>query len=117
MEELGVFIFLLGTLFLIPKLVKKLDVPEQITEILLGLLLGPFFLGVITNQPIIEIMGTIGIIALFFVAGFEVDVRSIVKKKKTREERLPLLMRMTVSLRVIIKKPLISLSVFSRNTE
>ena len=83
MEELGVFIFLLGTLFLIPKLVKKLDVPEQITEILLGLLLGPFFLGVITDQPIIEVMGTIGIIALFFVAGFEVDVRSLVKKKKT----------------------------------
>ena len=83
MEELGVFIFLLGTLFLIPKLVKKLDVPEQITEILLGLLLGPFFLGVITDQPIIEVMGTIGIIALFFVAGFEVDARSIVKKKKT----------------------------------
>ncbi len=83
MEEIGIFIFLLGILFLVPKLVKKLDIPEQITEIILGLILGPFFLGVITDQPIIEVMGTIGIITLFFVAGFEVDVRSIVKKKKT----------------------------------
>ncbi len=83
MEEIGIFIFLLGILFLVPKLVKKLDIPEQITEIILGLILGPFFLGVITDQPIIEVMGTIGIITLFFVAGFEVDARSIVKKKKT----------------------------------
>lgn len=83
MEEIGIFIFLLGILFLVPKLVKKLDIPEQITEIILGLILGPFFLGVITDQPIIEVMGTIGIITLFFVAGFEVDARSIIKKKKT----------------------------------
>lgn len=83
MEEIGIFIFLLGILFLVPKLVKKFDIPEQITEIILGLILGPFFLGVITDQPIIEVMGTIGIITLFFVAGFEVDARSIIKKKKT----------------------------------
>lgn len=83
MEELGLFIFLLGILFLIPKLIKKLNIPEQITEILLGVLLGSFILGIITDQPIIEVMGTIGIISLFFVAGFEVDARSIVKKKKT----------------------------------
>ncbi len=83
MKEIGVFILLLGVLFLIPKLVKKLDVPEQITEIFLGLLLGQFFLGVISEQPIVEVMGTIGIITLFFVAGFEVNVRSIMRKKKT----------------------------------
>lgn len=86
MEEIGIFIFLLGILFLVPKLVKKLDIPEQITEIILGLILGPFFLGVITDQPIIGVMGTIGIITLFFVAGFEVDARSIIKKKKTLVE-------------------------------
>lgn len=86
MNELSIFISLLGILFFVPKLVNKFDIPEQITEILLGLVLGPFFLGVFQINPLIEVMGTIGIITLFFVAGFGVDIKSIIKKRKTLVE-------------------------------
>lgn len=41
----------------------------------------------IIEQPIIELMGTIGIITLFFLAGFEVDSRSIIKKKEEEINR------------------------------
>lgn len=83
MEELSIFISLLGILFFIPKLINKFDIPEQITEILLGLLLGPFFFGIFHKNSLIEVMGTIGIITVFFVAGFSIDIKNIAKKRKT----------------------------------
>jgi Kef-type K+ transport system membrane component KefB len=81
MEQIFEFIILLAILFFIPKLLTRLSFPQPFSELLLGIILGPTIFAFFTLDPLIELMGTIGIITLFFIAGFEVDIPSIRKKK------------------------------------
>lgn len=82
--EAGVqFILLLILLFIVPKLMRRWAVPEQLTEIFLGILLGPLFLNIFQQNVLISVMGIIGIITLFFMAGFEIHGETINKRKKT----------------------------------
>lgn len=86
MEPIVEFIFLLAILFLIPKFFVRYNVPEPLSEIFIGILLGPFVFVIFEKDIIIEIMGTIGIITLFFIAGYEINFESLKKKRKTLQE-------------------------------
>ncbi len=86
MEPIVEFILLLTGLFLIPKFFIRYHIPEPISEIFLGVLLGPIVIGVFGKDVIIEIMGTIGIITLFFIAGYEVNIEKLRTKTRTLKE-------------------------------
>ncbi len=82
-EQILEFIVLLAVLFFIPKTLARFAFPQPFSEILLGIILGPTLLHLFVLDNLIELMGTIGIITLFFIAGFEVDVYGLQKKKQT----------------------------------
>ena len=86
MVEITEFIVLLAILFFIPKILARFTIPQTFSEILLGIVLGPTLFYLFEMNSLIELMGTIGIITLFFIAGFEVDFDGIKEKRKTLQQ-------------------------------
>ena len=57
--------------------IRWLAIPIVVLEILLGILVGPNALGWVHPQPFLESLADFGLAMLFFVAGSEIDFRSI----------------------------------------
>ena len=53
----------------------KLMLPALVFEIVLGILVGPDVLGLVKITPPIELLSDLGLSALIFLAGFELDLR------------------------------------------
>lgn len=83
MEPIIAFVLVLSLLFIIPKMLLRYGIPAQLTEVLLGMILGPYLLNYFQRDALFSVLGTIGIITLFFMAGFDVDIESVKKKRKT----------------------------------
>jgi Kef-type K+ transport system membrane component KefB len=60
-----------------PLLCEVVPVPLVVLEISLGILVGPQVLGWAETGPTIDALARFGLVALFFLAGFEVDFPSI----------------------------------------
>lgn len=83
MEPIVAFVFVLSLLFFVPKLLLRYSIPSQLTEVFLGILFGPFLFGFFEKDALFSVLGGIGIITLFFMAGFDVDLESVKKKSRT----------------------------------
>jgi Kef-type K+ transport system membrane component KefB len=72
-----VLIFALAmVVFLVAPLVfERLRVPGIIGLILAGLAVGPHGLGLLERGPVIELLGTVGLVYLMFLAGVEMDLQ------------------------------------------
>ena len=57
-----------------PLLVERFGLPGIVGVILGGLLVGPFVLGWVERQGVIESLGDLGILVLMFLAGLELDL-------------------------------------------
>lgn len=62
---------------IISDLIPKIRVPVVVLEILLGIIAGPYVIGLIHHSEGLEVAKEIGVIVLFFLAGFEVDFEGI----------------------------------------
>lgn len=69
-EQLS-FIGLIFALFLVPKLLQRYKLPGAITALLLGVVAS--LLGWLHGDPTINLLSTLGIVALFLFAGLEID--------------------------------------------
>ncbi|WP_078547745.1 cation:proton antiporter domain-containing protein [Litchfieldia alkalitelluris] len=80
-----VLVFALSmTLFLIsPMLMRLLRIPGIIGPILAGVIIGPHGLGVLQRGQTIELLGTVGLLFIIFIAGLEMDIDGF-KKYKNR---------------------------------
>jgi Kef-type K+ transport system membrane component KefB len=67
-----VFIALLFALFLLPKLLQRYRIPGAITSLLMGA--GASALGWFPHDPTLNLLSTLGIVALFLFAGLDIDV-------------------------------------------
>ena len=78
-EEL-VYVALLFCLFVLPRIVQRLGIPPAVTAMLLGITasVGP---GWLVHDPTVELLSTLGIVALFLFAGMEVDTRQLVRDR------------------------------------
>jgi Kef-type K+ transport system membrane component KefB len=56
-------------------------IPGIIGLLILGMLLGPGGAGVLAEEPVIELLGTIGLLFIMFMAGVEIDL-DIVRERK-----------------------------------
>lgn len=65
------FIALLFALFLLPKMFQRFRVPGAITALLMGA--GASALGWFPEDPTLNLLSTLGIVALFLFAGLEID--------------------------------------------
>jgi Kef-type K+ transport system membrane component KefB len=62
-------------------LFERSRVPGIIGLLVLGMLLGPGGFGVLAEEPVIELLGSIGLLYIMFVAGVEIDL-DVVRERK-----------------------------------
>ncbi|KAF1078527.1 cation:proton antiporter [Methanogenium sp. MK-MG] len=63
------------------ELVERVGYPALIGEIAAGILLGPSLLGWVTTNETLEVFADIGIIALLFVSGAEMNLKSFLERR------------------------------------
>lgn len=63
-------------------LTKKLQMPQVVGALLAGLILGPSFLNILKDSPLVEQLSSLGVIVLMFAAGLEADVTELKKSGK-----------------------------------
>jgi Kef-type K+ transport system membrane component KefB len=71
-EELQYLLVVVG-LFLVPRVLQRFRIPSAITCVALGAVLGMGF-GLFHEDSVVPLLATLGIVALFLLAGLEVDV-------------------------------------------
>jgi Kef-type K+ transport system membrane component KefB len=77
------FFVILALLFFLPKVVNRLTkIPDSLTELILGIILGITISSFFFSDDMITILSTIGIVTLFVFSGMDVDTTFIVKNKK-----------------------------------
>lgn len=69
------FIALLFGLFIVPKALQRFRIPGAITSLLMGV--GARALGFFPDDPTLQLLSTLGIVALFLFAGLEIDGREL----------------------------------------
>ena len=86
MIEVDVFLFdiliVLGLSILVLFLGNKFRVPGIVGFILAGMLAGPYGLGLIQDQEIIQFLAEIGVIFLLFSIGMQFSFRTLYHMKK-----------------------------------
>lgn len=63
-------------------LTKKLQMPQVVGALLAGIILGPSFLNILKDSPLVEQLSSLGVIVLMFAAGLEADVTELKKSGK-----------------------------------
>lgn len=61
----------------------RLGQPSVLGKIIIGIILGPAFLGIIQDTEIIHIFSEIGVLLLMFLAGLETDVKGLNQNMKS----------------------------------
>lgn len=89
MEELHVYEFVatIVIVLLASKIAGQISIrlgqPSVLGKIIIGIILGPAFLGVIQNTEVIHIFSEIGVLLLMFLAGLETDVKGLNQNLKS----------------------------------
>ncbi|MHC4845979.1 MAG: cation:proton antiporter [Planctomycetota bacterium] len=74
---------LIALLFFLPKALLRLGIPSPVTEMTLGVVVGPLVLGMVEPTELLEALAGLGVSALFLFAGLEVSISEILERKKT----------------------------------
>lgn len=77
-----IFALVMLIILLAPMLFKKLRIPGIVGLILAGTVVGPGLLGLIERDFTIELLGTVGLLYLMFMAGLSIDLNRFEKLKE-----------------------------------
>jgi Kef-type K+ transport system membrane component KefB len=77
-----VFAVLTAAILLASSLARRLRLPEIIVVVLLGFAIGPTGLGLIEREGVVEVLGTVGLLYLMFVAGLELDLDDFIANRR-----------------------------------
>ena len=79
-----VLIFALAmVIFLVaPVVFERLRIPGIIGLILAGLVVGPHGFGLLERGPVIDLLGTVGLVYLMFLAGVELDLQEFRRSRR-----------------------------------
>lgn len=83
MEFILALLLILVTAKLMGELVERTGYPSMIGEILAGIVLGPAVLGLVDPTPELESFAEIGIIALLFISGIELNLAGFARARNT----------------------------------
>lgn len=78
-EPVSVFLAIMGVILITPMLSRRVRLPGIVGLILGGLLVGPYVLGLLSMNPTIELLGTVGLVYLMFSAGLEINLRQFAR--------------------------------------
>lgn len=81
-EPLLIFTILIGIILLSPFLFRLIGVPDVAAFIIMGVLVGPFGFQILTRDSSIELLGTVGLLYIMFMAGLELDMDKLKLNKK-----------------------------------
>lgn len=76
MDPIVAIVLILGLAKVFGELLERGGYPPMIGEIAAGILVGPAVLGVVTMNETLELFSTIGVIALLFVSGVEMNAKA-----------------------------------------
>lgn len=77
-----IFALVMLIILLAPMIFKKLKIPGIVGLILAGTVVGPGLLGLIERDFTIELLGTVGLLYLMFMAGLSIDLNRFEKLKE-----------------------------------
>jgi Kef-type K+ transport system membrane component KefB/nucleotide-binding universal stress UspA family protein len=77
-----IFAVLTAAILVAPVLARRLRVPEIIVVVLLGFAVGPTGLGLVERAGVVEVLGTVGLLYLMFVAGLELDLDDFIANRQ-----------------------------------
>ena len=74
MNSLGIIALVSGAILVVPMVCRKIRIPSIVGFILVGVLVGPYGLDIISSGSTIQSLGKIGMLYIMLQAGIEVDV-------------------------------------------
>lgn len=81
-EPLLIFTVLIGVILLSPFLFRLIKVPDVASFIIVGVLIGPYGLNILSRDSSIELLGTVGLLYIMFMAGLELDPEKLKTSRK-----------------------------------
>ena len=73
-NPLAIISLVLATILLVPMVCRKVRIPSIVGFILVGILVGPYGLGLLNSGTAIQTLGKIGMLYIMLQAGIEVDI-------------------------------------------
>ena len=80
-DPILIFAILMLALLIAPLLAERFKLPGIIGLILAGIILGPHGLGILDRGLEVELLGTIGLLYIMFLAGLELDMDQFIKHR------------------------------------
>ena len=79
MELYKTFFIIIASIFLVPVILKRFNIPGITAVMLAGILIGPYGLGIVDIDESLKTFSTFGAIFLMFLAGMEVDNETLIR--------------------------------------
>lgn len=76
-EFLALLVLLLGSAMIGAALIKKIRYPPVLGFILIGMAIGPFGFGAVTDLELVDLLAEFGIVILLFVVGLEFSINKL----------------------------------------
>ncbi|MGE5401267.1 MAG: cation:proton antiporter [Ignavibacteriales bacterium] len=80
-----IFFIILLVILVIPLVSKRLSIPGIVGMIISGIILGPHGLNLLGRDSSVELLSTVGLLYLMFIAGLEIDIEEF---KRSRNKSL-----------------------------
>ena len=80
-SPLLILTLVIGIIWFVPIVCRKIHVPSIVGFILAGIVIGPSVLGVAGQTPIIKILGSLGMLYIMFQSGSEIDINDFKQYK------------------------------------
>ena len=74
MNALLTLTLVIGIIWFVPIVCRKIHVPSIVGFILAGIVIGPSVLNLVGESPSIKILGSLGMLYIMFQSGSEIDI-------------------------------------------
>lgn len=76
-----IFAIVMLIVLLAPLLAQKMKMPGIVGLLFMGVIIGPHVLGLLERDKTIELLGTVGLLYIMFIAGLEIDIGQVKKNR------------------------------------
>ncbi|MDG5815907.1 cation:proton antiporter [Chitinispirillales bacterium ANBcel5] len=76
-----IFASVMALILIAPLFARKLKLPEIVGLIVAGIVVGPYGFGILARDDTIQLLGTVGLLFIMFLAGLEIDLNQVRRKK------------------------------------
>ncbi len=81
LSPLLILTLVIGIIWFVPLVCRKIHVPSIVGFILAGIVIGPSVLNLIDDSPTIQILGSLGMLYIMFQSGSEIDINDFKQYK------------------------------------